>query len=430
MGKMVTPSVPPSYRDMSTSTEEVDVAEPSYQVEQVSSADIPQETEDLVVVPALSSQLDEPIGTIVVKSIFDTTFPPRLKGLIDSDSFLVRKRGKNALGRKKEEKDEETRKMTIADFKEKMTDSNRVEGVKTTIEVINWFLELRLYAETEKHSRTYELSQTWKRLYSKYAVDRKRQEIIRQYCVDNRLVCPFYRDYTFTAEEFEQVERKLLEALHLFIDDENRNYIPKGWYWTYPENHGWLWMEFRRLAPNESSLHSSSPSSSLSTSPASSALGQMLKQRLISSPPNVPIPPTPEWDLDIKITILHALKVDTHTEYLIYIENNLGKWTPHNIVYALKRYNDFLAFYQQLTAFIRIHSLDASLPPFPEKDLIQSKSSVNKRVDSFQALLTYIAEHPDLFASPPVLKFFNVHPCPVAWRGLPYVKRTFLGIYN
>lgn len=56
----------------------------------ISSADIPEETDELVVVQALSEQLDEPIGTIVVKSVFDTYFPPKLKGIIDSDSFKVR----------------------------------------------------------------------------------------------------------------------------------------------------------------------------------------------------------------------------------------------------------------------------------------------------------------------------------------------------
>ena len=279
-----------------------------------------------------------------------------------------------------------------------------------------------MYAETEKHSKTFELSQTWRRLYAKYSVDRKRQEIIRQYCVDNRLMCPFYRDYTFTQEEFEVVERKLLEALHLFIDDENRNFIPKGWYWTYPENHGWLWMEFRRV--------SSSQQQQVSSSPTSSALGLMLKQRLASTLPNVPQPPAPEWDLDMKMTILTSLKVENHTEYLIYIETNMGKWTPASIVYALKRYNDFDAFYQQILAYSRIHSFDPALPPFPDKDIISSKSSVAKRIDMFQAILNHIASHPDLVSSPPVFKFFNVHPCPVAWRGLPYVKRTFLGIYN
>lgn len=289
--------------------------------------------------------------------------------------------------------------------------------------MINWFLELRLYAETEKHSRTFELSQTWKRLNAKYEIDRRRQALIRQYCVDNRLVCPFFRDYTFTQAEFDEVERKLLEALHMFVDDENRMYIPRGWYWTYPENHGWLWLEFRKV--DEEPQWGSVPSS------ASPSYGTLLKQKLTmaSSLPNVPAPPPPEWGLDTKMTVLHTLKVDKHTEYLLLVETNLGKWTPTTTTYALKRYNDFHAFYQQLLAFIRISSIDTSLPPFPDKGILAAKS-VSKRTDAFQTLLNHIATHPDLVASPPVLKFFDVHPCPVAWRGLPYIKRTFLGIYN
>ena len=55
-----------------------------------STSQIPEDSDDLVVVQALSSQLEEPIGTIVVKSVFDTAFPARLKGIIDSDSYLVR----------------------------------------------------------------------------------------------------------------------------------------------------------------------------------------------------------------------------------------------------------------------------------------------------------------------------------------------------
>lgn len=74
---------------MSTSTDVNSGVDHPHRSEATTSADIPVETDDLVVVPALSSQLDEPIGTIVVKSVFDTTFPPRLKGVVDSDSFLV-----------------------------------------------------------------------------------------------------------------------------------------------------------------------------------------------------------------------------------------------------------------------------------------------------------------------------------------------------
>jgi hypothetical protein len=55
----------------------------------ISVNDLPTETDDLVVVQALSEQLDEPIGTIVVKSVFDTAFPAKLKGIVDSDSYLV-----------------------------------------------------------------------------------------------------------------------------------------------------------------------------------------------------------------------------------------------------------------------------------------------------------------------------------------------------
>ena len=55
----------------------------------ISAADILKDTDDLVVIQALSEQLAEPIGTIVVKSVFDTTFPSRLKEIIDSDSFKV-----------------------------------------------------------------------------------------------------------------------------------------------------------------------------------------------------------------------------------------------------------------------------------------------------------------------------------------------------
>ena len=75
---------------MSTSTGTHTDGDLPYKSEATTAADIPAETDDLVVVPALSSQLEEPIGTIVVKSVFDTTFPHRLKGIVDSDSFLVR----------------------------------------------------------------------------------------------------------------------------------------------------------------------------------------------------------------------------------------------------------------------------------------------------------------------------------------------------
>jgi hypothetical protein len=51
---------------------------------------IPADTDDLIVVQALSARLSEPIGTIVVKSVFDTAFPHRLKGVIDANMYLVR----------------------------------------------------------------------------------------------------------------------------------------------------------------------------------------------------------------------------------------------------------------------------------------------------------------------------------------------------
>jgi hypothetical protein len=280
--------------------------------------------------------------------------------------------------------------------------------------VINWFLELRLYAETEKHSQTYDLSQTWRRLHAKFVVDRHRQELIRQYCIDNRLACPFFRDYTFTQEEFDAVEKKLLEALHLFIDDENRIYMPQGWYWTYPENHGWLWVELRRIKDTD-------------------PVGMALRQRLPQSLPNLPLPTAPEWGLNMKMTVLHTMKVDKHTEYLIAVETDLGKWAPYSLTYALKRYSDFEAFYQQLTAFIRHNSIQVTLPSFPDKGIgihVTSKSAVAKRTNAFQSLLNTIASDPDLVSCPAVFHFFDVHPCPVAWRGLPYVRRCFLGLYN
>lgn len=276
--------------------------------------------------------------------------------------------------------------------------------------MINWFLELRLYAETEKHSKTYNLSQTWKRLHAKFQVERQRQELLRQYCVDNRLVCPFFRDFTFTQEEFDAVEKRLLEALHLFLDDENRMYIPKGWYWTYPENHGWLWVELRRIKESDS-------------------VGTALRQKLPQTMPNLPLPMQPEWGLSMKMTVLHTMKLEKHTEYLIAIETDFGKWAPITTLYALKRYSDFEAFYQQIVGYIRMNGIeDITLPAFPEKGIglhVTNKAAVAKRIDAFQALLNCLALHPDLVSSPPVFRFFDIHPCPVAWRGLPYVRRCF-----
>lgn len=65
------------------------MAEQAYEGVSPDMPQMPEETEDLVVVQALSARLDEPIGTIVVKSVFDTVFPPKLKGQIDSDMYLV-----------------------------------------------------------------------------------------------------------------------------------------------------------------------------------------------------------------------------------------------------------------------------------------------------------------------------------------------------
>ena len=76
-------------RAMSSQSGRVDTLDGMNPNGYISSADIPEETDELVVVQALSEQLDEPIGTIVVKSVFDTYFPPKLKGIIDSDSFKV-----------------------------------------------------------------------------------------------------------------------------------------------------------------------------------------------------------------------------------------------------------------------------------------------------------------------------------------------------
>ena len=256
----------------------------------------------------------------------------------------------------------------------------------------------------------------------------------------------------------------------MFIDDENRNYISKGWYWTYPENHGWLWMEFRRMSDqgplqkvgvggSSSVIENSNGSkfqqkegqekfennfgsqksvgSSMTTSSSSSVNDSMmlyqslLKGRLMGKLPNMPVPPNPEWGLDMKMTVLHHLKVDKHTEYLIMVDTDMGKWTPTTVTYALKRYTDFEVFYDQIQAFIRHnHFHSSSLPPLPEKSILNSKSLISKRIEAFQAILTTIANDPNLVSSPPVLKFFDVHPCPVAWRGLPYIKRTFLEIYN
>lgn len=66
------------------------MAEQAYEGMPADMPQMPQENDDLVVVQALSCRLDEPIGTIVVKSVFDTVFPPKLKGQIDSDTYLVR----------------------------------------------------------------------------------------------------------------------------------------------------------------------------------------------------------------------------------------------------------------------------------------------------------------------------------------------------
>lgn len=138
----------------------------------------------------------------------------------------------------------------------------------------------------------------------------------------------------------------VIGALHDFIDDENhRIYFKQGVQWTYPERNHWRWLEIQIL-------------------PTGPLLSEMLPTPLLD------VPASPNFGDSLKFEVIDTLSLDDHTEYVVHIICNLKEWYPIVDTYILRRFNDFKAFYDTITAYMEEHSLEVPVPRVREGSFI------------------------------------------------------------
>lgn len=248
------------------------------------------------------------------------------------------------------------------------------------------------------------LSESWKTAWEWVIQEEKRRKIINEMLVNRNIVPPSYRLRIKSEKELKEFQDQCSTWVQSFIDDENeRVYIHKGVQWYNPDKNLWRWIEVQ-----VSSVKSDPKGESMDDE------SRNLKPR--ASPP--------DFGQKIEFNVRDTIDFGGHTEYFVSVQTNLSVWYPYSSHYVLRRYNDFKEFYEQITKVMQQQGIDGkNLLPFPEAKVIgrKSKSTVSKRANTFQGILSFIANDNRLNACDEVFNFFGIYPSPESWKYLPYV---------
>lgn len=251
------------------------------------------------------------------------------------------------------------------------------------------------------------LSETWKSSWEWVINEEKRRKVIFEMLRKRNIEPPPYRERIKTEKDLKEFQDKCSRWIQKFIDDENeRVYIHKGVQWYNPDKNLWRWIEIQVSKPKESD-----EKKQVSKEDAEEDNN---KRNLIP----------PEFGQKIEFNIRDTVDMGSHTEYFISVQTNLSDWYPYSTHYVLRRYNEFKAFYETMKEVMIQLGIDTSnLLPFPEAKVIgrKSKSTISKRANIFQGILTFIANDNRLNTRNEVFDFFGINPCPESWKYMKYV---------
>lgn len=256
------------------------------------------------------------------------------------------------------------------------------------------------------------LSETWKPSWEWVIKEEKRRKVFIDMLRKRNIEPPPYRERIKTEKELKDFQDRCSQWVQKFIDDENeRVYIHKGVQWYNPDKNLWRWIEIQ--------VSKSSLSDDVSLKNKSKEDGDVDD---INNNKKSLIPP--EFGQKIEFNIRDTIDMDGHTEYFISVQTNIKEWYPYTTHYVLRRYNDFKEFYETMKDVMVQLGIDTTnLLPFPEPKVIgrKSKSTISKRANIFQGILTFIANDNRLNTRNEVFDFFGINPSPESWKYMPYV---------
>lgn len=242
----------------------------------------------------------------------------------------------------------------------------------------------------------------WKAYKEKLVTEEIRAEKIIEILKTRDIAPPPYRPRTKTDKELKKFHEDCESWVQSFLDDENkRSYLKKGIQWLNPTKNNWRWIEIQVLDEPLENLSSEEPVN--------------------------PLPSPPEFGQVIKFSIDTTIEIGDHTEYLVCVKTNISHWYPYTHYYVLRRFSEFKQLHKKLKDFLSEEYFDIGIPEFPEKKVFgrMSKSTIEKRIKSFQELLNFVANDQRLNSCEVLFEFFAINPSFNSWKYINYVIPTY-----
>lgn len=200
---------------------------------------IPTSTPTCVIVKSFKTAVEQPRGTIKLRTQMDNSFSIFLRGKVTEEQF------------------------------------------RHTIDGVNWFANVLHEAEVEFYAEVYSSSVAWKDYHSELKVEDTRQQVLQSYCETNNIPFKPRRTRITTEAGMKDFLLRTIAALHDFIDDENKRvYLKHGIQWHYPEKNQWRWLEIHIL-PDGSEIPKCDPPTS--EPPAEPEWGDSLKFEVLDT---------------------------------------------------------------------------------------------------------------------------------------------------